>query len=535
MVLTAAQITAFFTDADQMGIPQRTVNQLVNEGIESPDDLVDFDKDTMSMVAENLRRPGGREPNPDPGAAPGSTIPTQPYVFSAKSQQRMLAAANIVRYYQDTGRALTAANIRWNPVLRNFKEQYKALEERKEEDDPEVPKITKSLPVLKWAEAFDDYLTRCIGKRNIPLAYVTREEAAPAGVPPALAANLPHSQVYGSVEAELTALATHDHPLYREDNAEVYYALEEATRGTQYAASLKPFQRGKDGRSALFALKNQYAGEDKWESERKRQEEVMHNRIWKGQTNFSLEKFVQQHRNAFVMLQQCAEHIAYQLPNERTRVTYLLDNIQCADATLQAAIAAVRQDKGPDGMMSDFEAAVAYLLPSDPVAKKRVAGAKRGQGLISDASGEEKTEVNADVSSTTAKPARGATGVEFRFYKKKEYDKLTQAQKDELREYRSVRESETVSKKSGDKKDHGQSDKTKGGRKTIAAVVKQELAAMAKKADEDEQATTALKDYVLSVVQGATGKRMKVSSVQSTEATDDTTLNKILKKVKFST
>ena len=63
MVLTAAQITAFFTDADQMGMPQRTVNQLANEGISSPIDLVDFEKDTLAMVAENLRRPGGREPN----------------------------------------------------------------------------------------------------------------------------------------------------------------------------------------------------------------------------------------------------------------------------------------------------------------------------------------------------------------------------------------------------------------------------------------------------------------------------------------
>ena len=85
-----------------MGIPQRTVDHLANEGIETPDDLVDFDKDTIAMVAENLRRPGGREPNPDPGAQLGSTIPTQPYVFSAKSQQRLLAVSKIVRYYGDT-------------------------------------------------------------------------------------------------------------------------------------------------------------------------------------------------------------------------------------------------------------------------------------------------------------------------------------------------------------------------------------------------------------------------------------------------
>lgn len=59
MVLTAAQVQAFFTDADQMGIPARMVAQLIHEGITTPEDLIDFDKDTIAQVAENLRCPGG--------------------------------------------------------------------------------------------------------------------------------------------------------------------------------------------------------------------------------------------------------------------------------------------------------------------------------------------------------------------------------------------------------------------------------------------------------------------------------------------
>ena len=51
------------------------------------------------------------------------------------------------------------------------------------------------------------------------------------------------------------ARASHDHPLYKGDNAKVYYYLEEATRSTSYAASIKPYQRGKDGRGAWEALK----------------------------------------------------------------------------------------------------------------------------------------------------------------------------------------------------------------------------------------------------------------------------------------
>ena len=158
MVLTAAQTTAFFENGDQMGIPNATVMQLQNEGISSVDDLIDFDKDTLQQVADNLCCPGGRIQDPTPGAALGATIPTPPFVFGAKSQKRLLAACDIVRYYEETGRPLTTANIQWNSVIKNFIEQWKALKDRKTGDIPDVPKITKALPIIKWTQAFANFL-----------------------------------------------------------------------------------------------------------------------------------------------------------------------------------------------------------------------------------------------------------------------------------------------------------------------------------------------------------------------------------------
>ena len=135
--------------------------------------------------------------------------------------------------------------------------------------------------------------------------------------------------------------ASHTHALYRDDNATVYYALEEAMCGTSYAASTKPFQRSKTGHGALVALTNQYTGNDKWEAEIHKQDDLLHARVWKGQSNFPLEGFIAQHHNAFISMQQCAEHIAYQLPNELTRVGYLLEGIQCPNPGLQAAMASM--------------------------------------------------------------------------------------------------------------------------------------------------------------------------------------------------
>ena len=68
--------------------------------------------------------------------------------------------------------------------------------------------------------------------------------------------------------------------------------MEEATRGTIYSASIKLFQRGKDGHGAWLALTSQYAGNYKWEAKLKRQDDLLHQRQWKGQNTFPLEGFI---------------------------------------------------------------------------------------------------------------------------------------------------------------------------------------------------------------------------------------------------
>jgi hypothetical protein len=192
MPITAAQTTGFFEDAAQMGVPHRTVVKLQEGGITLVDDLAEFRKETISEVAQNLRRPGGREPNPDPNVPQGSTIPVQPCVFSAKSQEHFAVAPELLRYNETVGRATTAANIQWDPVMKNFNEQWKALEAKKKDDDPEVPKVTKTLTIIKWSEAMTDYFHCCIGFCGVALAYVIRSDVA-VGPITVLQQHSPHS------------------------------------------------------------------------------------------------------------------------------------------------------------------------------------------------------------------------------------------------------------------------------------------------------------------------------------------------------
>jgi hypothetical protein len=81
-----------------------------------------------------------------------------------------------------------------------------------------------------------------------------------------------------------------------------------------------------------------------------------------------------------------------------------LEAIETDNAALQAAMAGVRQDDGPNGKRSNFEDDVAHLLPSDPVTKKRAAGVRQGANNISDAT-------IPDTTGFGSKPSTGKTGV----------------------------------------------------------------------------------------------------------------------------
>ena len=238
MVFTGAQTTAFFEEASQMSIPNGTVVQLANEGIDKVDDLNEFDKTSIEDISHNLRRP-------EQG---------QPFVFGAKSQKRLIIACDLIRYYETVGRAPSAMNMQWMPVMKNFDIQWTALKAKMDEDVPDTPKITRGLNVMKWSESFIDDCHHCIGVRKVTLAYVIRTVAAvPAACPP-IAGGQPHLADAGSIEIELIERASHTHPNFRVDNEKVYFKLEEATCGTSYAASLKPFQRRKDGHGAYLAI-----------------------------------------------------------------------------------------------------------------------------------------------------------------------------------------------------------------------------------------------------------------------------------------
>ena len=137
-----------------------------------------------------------------------------------------------------------------------------------------------------------------------------------------------------------------------------------------------------------------------------------------------------QHRNAFFTMQECAQHVTYQIPNAQTCVTHFLDKIHCDNAPLQAAMRLVRNDMAYTGRvlakMNDFEAAVSFIIPHDPVVSKKN---KRSLADISTTDVEASNNRGARVSSSLVNSSKCKSCVELWFYKTQEYQNLSKQQK----------------------------------------------------------------------------------------------------------
>ena len=351
--------------------------------------------------------------------------------FGQHSYMRFCTACEAVKYYTTVNRLpITTAMMRWSTVLKNFHKNLKTIKKLEDKTEPEIPRISRNLPVMDWVPAFELTLKGMFGTRaHISLQYVIRAVAVPPDAPP-LEVNQVYSTEHGSVRAELNARALHDEEGYEEDNALVYEKLEIATRGTKYSASIQPFKRGLDGRGAYLAIVANHLGNDKWTIELDKHYAILSASVWKGTGNVTLETFIATHRKSYECMASAALHVDYQLPNELTRVRYLLTGILCADPKLQAAMSRAETDADING---NFEATAACIVSKDPVAT-RLARNKRGAGQIStvDASTQE-----ADIAALNIKSGTGPkTGVHLRFFDPTEYHTLSYAEKDELRLWR---------------------------------------------------------------------------------------------------
>ena len=393
-----------------------SVLRLTHEGITNFTSLSDFDKKSIQLlpqickngIAEILEDiPNNIAPE---AAVPGANI-------SSISVSRLITAVNAAKYYDSIARVMNPQNMNYANVLSTFKIEYEAYISLKGEDEPKVPKINDKdhdRRIIRWAPIFKDCLTSTFGSRG-PLSYVLREDP---NVPNETADPLLPGCYYGvsgSLLSELEARLPHDGPIYKNDNGSVYMKIEEAVRGTSVESTIKPFSRRKDGRGAFQALIANHAGEVKYRSISKKRLNLLQNIKWNGRA-YPLESHVSNHRQAHDDLVECSKHIQCAVPGTEQRVEYLIDSITCTDSTLQAAIGLIRANT--NNMRSDFESASSSLIEVDPYRRSSRNSTRQ-----------------ANISSIDFSAGRGSSGVDLRWHTRKEFLKLSKAQKDELSDW----------------------------------------------------------------------------------------------------
>ena len=116
----ANAIDSFFTGADQLNLSIRKRDHMVVEGILSPVDLPDFNKDNVFSIVQAFESPP-RVPN---GA--GNIVNQTPLQFPAKSQKRLFIAIEIADYYDQKNREVSPTMMMW-PNLESYSIQMSVL------------------------------------------------------------------------------------------------------------------------------------------------------------------------------------------------------------------------------------------------------------------------------------------------------------------------------------------------------------------------------------------------------------------------
>ena len=409
MPFSTNELNAFFEQAGQMALARRVRNRLAQEGLAEIDDFSDFKEEQLMQAFRNMRTSiSGAPEQPRNGRNCGVSAieATNSNLVYAKCTLRLKVASFAYHYYDSIGREHTPANMHYTRVLKDFYTDYKALLDLKDEDKPDVHILQKHSIPLKWTESFKDCLYRTFGICKCPLSCLIHNEVIPKNeVDDPLLPDKSYRKS-GSLIDELIQRIDHDSLLYRSDNVTLYTMLEEATRNSIYSTTIKPYSRKKDGRSTWNTMISLHASTDKWEKLQKECIRFLMNSIWNGRT-YRLEKFMNFHRTLFIQLEEAATRTNSQLPNDHTRVSYLIDNIVNNDPDLRAAIASIRVYT--DNIRSNFEAAVTFMLPVDPYIKHK-----------------EKLNKAPQIHDVTLKgKTHSQTGVDFRWHTSDEYKLLT--------------------------------------------------------------------------------------------------------------
>lgn len=432
-------------------------------GLDAFTTLCEFEDDDIKTMMNGIRKD------------PDSPIP-----ISALIEKRVKLACYGAQLFTMIGRPVNGQIL----SLRRLKQIDIHRHITKEHKDPkdEMTKVSRSYSIDKALDELPTYLRSIIGVRGVALSYVVRENETPPALQPE-GPDLPYATASGSLMNELITNTPHSGGGWEEDNARVYGILVEMVKDVPMASSLKRHQRDRNGRKAYLSLVQHHLGSAQWDKIILKAEEIQNSRVWNGKNSrYTLRRHIDMHRDAYNDMVRANDHVSYEAPNERTRVTRLLRSIQ---ANHIASIAAAKTTiEATPIKRDDFEEAADFLILNAP-AQKSMPNDQR----------------------ISAVDTNDKDGIEDRFYTIDEYRSLSNNQKYKLKLLREGR-GEEAGKQGGNNGGNGGGGSKKTKRRNMNQ--KKKFKRMKSENDEMKQRIAALESGKSNDSNGDTSNKEKV-------------------------
>jgi hypothetical protein len=260
-----------------------------------------------------------------------------------------------------------------NPVLEETLLRMQANKDYKAAtEETEVMKAEKFTDMSKWTkfwELFKTYLGRVKGAANLPLTYLIREQGD--------VTQEVRDVEYATTEDRLIATTVHSGTHYAIDNKTLYNELKPLVIDGPGWSFIKKYDKAKDGRKAVLALKSQAEGQAAKLNRKTKAYAALDQSVYRGpRRGFTFDSYVALHQEAHNELLDLDEPVS-----ESKKVTSFLRGIQ--DPKLDAGKVAIYGDAAK---LDDFQATQQYLktimqtMTEQAKLERSVASASRSGG-----------------------------------------------------------------------------------------------------------------------------------------------------------
>ena len=313
------------------------------------------------------------------------------------------------------------------------------------------------------------------------MSYLIQENAVPDPISPFPAAHImPYSAEYSSFNEEMIARATHVHATYPTDNEALYQIISTSLADTPFMTSVKRHRAAKDGRGAYLDLVIHHSGSAKWNDLAAESDRRATTLVWNGRSHrYTLAVHINNLRSCHNDMLRAVGHTQYAVPTETQRVERLLKSLQTNEPAIISGITTIRGSTDPvDGLYTDFEQAADFLL--------RIAPKQKQGGRDHNVSGLQQDYDN--IEKVVSKGPK--TGVELRYYTRKDFQKLSKDEKAELLALRVDDREESKDSKNNGKKRKSSNRSLRKDNKKMRKYTKEleaRISALESKKEDDEE------------------------------------------------